>query len=84
MLRYWTLLRDHSDLASFVSYDYSRDDEELYKELMEITIDHIPHIIKVSCRTLGFQSASGRIITAGFHTLSYAKFSCGRFPHPTT
>ncbi|XP_037078987.1 LOW QUALITY PROTEIN: menin-like [Pollicipes pollicipes] len=27
-------------------YDYSRDDEEVYKELMEITIDKIPHIIK--------------------------------------
>lgn len=32
---------------TFFRYNYSRDDEEIYKELMEIANELIPHIIKV-------------------------------------
>lgn len=30
----------------FLSYNYHRDDEEIYKEFLEIANEHIPYIMK--------------------------------------
>lgn len=37
----------HTVQIYFLRYNYSRDDEEIYKELMEIANELIPHIMKV-------------------------------------
>ena len=38
-------------MCVFIRYKYSKEDEEIYKEFMEINNDLIPHILKTEGRS---------------------------------
>ena len=38
---------DHAIIIFHFSYNYSRDDEEIYKEFLDIANESIPHVMRV-------------------------------------